>query len=75
MPVNVKRMRCLLYVQQADGATLDEIAASEGVSRERARQLINQAMIKFEAELERRGIGREVLALMEPCGDKWLPQG
>lgn len=53
---------------EPDGATFAEIGAELGVSRERARQIEQQALRKLAVILERRGLTLEDLLPTHPGG-------
>lgn len=57
------------------GMTTREIALALGVSESNVRVTLTRALRRFYAELERRGIGREILRELEPVDGPGIDQG
>jgi RNA polymerase nonessential primary-like sigma factor len=48
-------------IDNDDPATLEQLAAEMGVTRERVRQIQQEALIKLKRALAARGVGRDAL--------------
>ena len=48
-------------IDNDDPATLEQLAAEMGVTRERVRQIQQEALIKLKRALASRGVGRDAL--------------